>query len=289
MLMFHLDGRYLKEAEREARKTGRGLVGDAVSQQFSNVITQWSTEVKERQLVTAVRRGDRDAFLGLLEPYWRKLENLCYRLVNRQREDAQDLMQEALLKAWDKFDTFNPDKKFGPWLFRIAVNTHIDMIRHQKRAYEYFGWIVSLDKPIGSDEADEDGEILLIDQFPGDTRDIADEVILRETFKKCWPALTRDEQMVLLFIYGWDGTFKELGWLKGSMNIDPGDDKETIKRKRQSAHQNGRYHVKKALLKLKEHLQKEGFDCIDLDRIDHSRLSQLLDDEEQKTEGGTIQ
>ncbi len=276
--MFHLDDRYLKEAEREARKTGRVLVGDAVSQQFSNVIAQWSTEGKERQLVTDARGGNTAAFDDLIRLYWRKLWALCCRLVNKQREDAEDLMQDVQLKAWEKLNTFHPDQKFGPWIFRIAVNTHIDMIRHKQRAVEQLGWIVSLNGPIGSDESEEDGEISLMEQLPADIPNPADEVALRETFKKCWFDLTLDVRMILISIYRWRITFKDLGWLKGSKEIEPGDDEKTIKNKRQSAHQNGRYHVKIALQKLEESLRKEGLNPT------RSQVLPLL--EEQETEGG---
>ncbi len=75
----------------------------------------------ERTLVAACQRGERDAFDRLVERYQRDVYRLCYRYVN-DHEDANDLAQEAFLKAWRAIGRFRGDSAFSTWLYRIAVN-----------------------------------------------------------------------------------------------------------------------------------------------------------------------
>lgn len=273
-----LDDRYLKEAEREARRAGKILEDTDFEKEFDDVIIQW----KEQQLVIAAQEGDMIAFAKLYWNYWSRLWLLCYRIV-KQHEDAEDLAQETLIKAWNKLNTFDMHyMKFGPWLFRIAVNSCIDRLRRQNRKVKYLGGILSLEEPI----QDTDMEETLGGQVP-DTKaiDPAEEVTLRvaieRSWPKCWSNLTLDEQIGLVFIYRWEGTFKDFGWMRGAKKIKPGDDKETRKKKRQSAHNTGKYHIGKALQKLEESLRAEGLN------LAPSQVQQLV--EEQETEGGDIQ
>lgn len=277
MLMFHLDDRRLMEEKRKAQKAGKVLARDALDWNRPDVRNRWEA-AREWRLVIAAQNGDRDAFPQLFAPYRIELWTLCYRLANRQREDAEDLSQETLCKALDKINTFQPGKRFGPWLFRIATNTYIDWIRSKKRQGEQVGVIVSLENSIGGDE---DEGIALVEQLADETMDPAEEVALRETFKKCWSKLDSNEQEVLALCYRWDVTFKQLGWLKGSKHLSPGDDEETKRKKQQSAHQNGRYYVRVALQRLEESLRSGGLD------LDSSQVRQLI--EEQSTKGGVTQ
>jgi RNA polymerase sigma-70 factor (ECF subfamily) len=72
-------------------------------------------------LVLACQRGEREAFDRLVERYQRGIYRLCYRYVNHH-EDANDLAQEAFLKAWRAIGRFRGDSSFATWLYRIAVN-----------------------------------------------------------------------------------------------------------------------------------------------------------------------
>lgn len=75
----------------------------------------------ERELVEACRRGDREAFDQLVLRHQRDIYRLCYRYVNNH-EDADDLAQEAFVKAWRAIPRFRGDSSFSTWLYRIAVN-----------------------------------------------------------------------------------------------------------------------------------------------------------------------
>lgn len=76
---------------------------------------------EEARLVERVRRGDAAAFDQLVGRHMRRAFSVAYRLLG-QREDAEDLVQEAFLAALEKIDTFQSGRPFAPWLFRILVN-----------------------------------------------------------------------------------------------------------------------------------------------------------------------
>ena len=94
-----------------------------------------STGLTDARLVEEVRRGDQDAFGHLVLRYERRVTRVILRFITDQ-ELARDLTQDAFLRAFERLDQFDPSRRFGPWLFRIAVNLTLDYLRKQKRR----GW-----------------------------------------------------------------------------------------------------------------------------------------------------
>ena len=76
----------------------------------------------EGQLLRAAQAGDRPAFAVLVETYWGRLYRWLYHLTH-DRHQAEDLAQEAFLKAFANLARFRPDTNFRAWLFRIAHNS----------------------------------------------------------------------------------------------------------------------------------------------------------------------
>jgi RNA polymerase sigma-70 factor (ECF subfamily) len=89
------------------------------------------TALAERDLLVRVQQGDTEAFDGLVRAYLRRARSIAGRLM-RDPDDADDLVQDAFLRALEKIDSFDPARAFGPWFFRILVNTGLDTYR--KRA-----------------------------------------------------------------------------------------------------------------------------------------------------------
>jgi RNA polymerase sigma-70 factor (ECF subfamily) len=82
-------------------------------------------------LVTQTRDGDAGAFSELVKRYEGKVFRLA-RHVTQNREDAEDVLQETFLKAYEHLDQFRGDSKFYTWIVRIAVNQALMKLRRRK-------------------------------------------------------------------------------------------------------------------------------------------------------------
>jgi len=86
---------------------------------------------QEADLVLACKAGNVAAFEELVTRYDRKLLRVAQHIIHNF-EDAQDVVQEAFLKAFQKLGDFRGDSKFSTWLFRIVVNQSLMELRKQK-------------------------------------------------------------------------------------------------------------------------------------------------------------
>jgi len=91
-----------------------------------------SASAEETALIRAAQRGDRQAFAQLVERYWSRLYRWLYHLV-RDRHQAEDLAQEAFLKALGNLGRFEAGTNFRAWLFRIAHNLFANQVRAASR------------------------------------------------------------------------------------------------------------------------------------------------------------
>jgi len=101
----------------------------------------------ERALIARALAGDDDAFAALVRTHQVTVYNIAYRMVG-QRETAQDLAQETFLRAFKALVTFDPNRPFGPWLYRIATNLSINWVKRARLP------TVSLDAPHPADGDD---------------------------------------------------------------------------------------------------------------------------------------
>lgn len=76
----------------------------------------------EKRWVDKARAGDRLAFEKLYRSHCDRIYALCWRMCGGDRALAEDMVQEAFVRAWNKLDLFRGDSKFGTWLHRLAVN-----------------------------------------------------------------------------------------------------------------------------------------------------------------------
>jgi RNA polymerase sigma-70 factor (ECF subfamily) len=90
-------------------------------------------QVDERELLEAARGGDEDAFRRIVEGHRSELHAHCYRMLG-SLQDAEDALQETLLRAWRGLPAFERRSSLRSWLFKIATNASLDAIsRRQKR------------------------------------------------------------------------------------------------------------------------------------------------------------
>ncbi|WP_420239474.1 sigma-70 family RNA polymerase sigma factor [Telmatobacter bradus] len=106
-------------------------------------------------LVAQVRSGDISAYDTLVRKYERQIFRIAQH-VTQNREDAEDVMQDAFLKAFEKLDQFQGNSKFYTWLVRITVNESLMRLRKRRT-----GKMVSIDEDVET----EDGSV---------PRDVAD-------------------------------------------------------------------------------------------------------------------
>jgi RNA polymerase sigma-70 factor (ECF subfamily) len=88
--------------------------------------------VKKR--IQQVLKGDKNAFGDIIELYKDKVFQICYRMLGN-RHEAEDVAQEAFIRAYVNIHRYNMEYKFSTWLYRIATNLCIDRIRKRKPDY----------------------------------------------------------------------------------------------------------------------------------------------------------
>src|ERR1700739_1074943 len=97
-------------------------------------------------LVDRVRNGDISAYDELVRKYDRQIFRIAQH-ITQNREDAEDVMQDAFLKAYEKLDQFQGNSKFYTWLVRIAVNESLMRLRKRRT-----GKMVSIDEDVTTED-----------------------------------------------------------------------------------------------------------------------------------------
>ena len=92
-------------------------------------------EFADQAVVARARSGDAEAFRLLVERHSRPLFRLAFRMTGNE-SDAEDVVQETLLRAYRQLNKFDERASFGTWLYRIATNYALDLLRAQSRRRE---------------------------------------------------------------------------------------------------------------------------------------------------------
>jgi RNA polymerase sigma-70 factor (ECF subfamily) len=92
-------------------------------------------ELTDAVFVTKARSGDTDAFRVLVDRHSRALFRLAFRMTGNE-QDAEDVVQESFMRAYRQLGKFDERASFGTWLYRIATNCSLDLVRSRKRRSE---------------------------------------------------------------------------------------------------------------------------------------------------------
>lgn len=86
----------------------------------------------ESQAIAAVKLGDRNAYDYIVQKYAKRVVSMAWGIV-RNAGDAEDLAQEAFVKAFESIGRFRGGEPFGPWIYRITTNLALDVMKHRTK------------------------------------------------------------------------------------------------------------------------------------------------------------
>ena len=178
---------------------------------------------QEQNWITAAQKGDQEAFAQLVRRYEKRVYALTSRMC-RNPSDAEEAAQEAFLSAWQGLAFFRGDSSFSTWLYRLASNACVDLLRREGRHQSS----VSLD--------DEDAAIDLPDHSLS-PHDEAERSELRRQIEEGLAALPPDYRQVLILREMHQQTYDEISAI---LALDIGTVKSRINR--------GRKRLRKILL-----------------------------------------
>src|SRR5947209_19360786 len=115
--------------------------------------------------------ADHAEFEKLVGRTQRQAYNMAYRMTGN-RDDAEDLTQEAYLRAYRSFGTYNRQLPFESWYFRILSNLFIDLMRRRPKQKP-----LSLDQPVGDEESDDNMLLQIPDEQANPERNLMDQVM----------------------------------------------------------------------------------------------------------------
>ena len=147
------------------------------------------TREEEARLVRDILKGDADAFETLVREHQTRVYNLALRMTGSP-EDAMDISQETFLKAWRTLGKFRGDCSLGSWLYRIASNLCIDLLRKNKRR--------QTDKVVSLDDPGEEGRPLELPDVSGDPQRVLETAEGRQAVWDCVDALPELQRQILL-------------------------------------------------------------------------------------------
>ena len=174
-------------------------------------------ERQEQQWVDAARQGDQSAFEQLVKLYEKQVLALTTRMC-KNPADAEEAAQEAFLSAWQGLPFFRGDASFSTWLYRLASNACVDLLRQEGRRQSAAGPSLN----------DEEARVDVPDPAPS-PQEQAERSELREQIEAGLQALTPDHRQVLILREMHQLSYDEIAQ---TLELDVGTVKSRISRGR---------------------------------------------------------
>ena len=174
-------------------------------------------EKQEQQWVEAARQGDQSAFEQLVRLYEKRVLALTTRMC-KNPADAEEAAQEAFLSAWQGLPFFRGDASFSTWLYRLASNACVDLLRREGRRQSAAGPSLN----------DEEVQLEVPDTAPS-PQEQAERSELRQQIEAGLQALTPDHRQVLLLREMHQLSYDEIAQ---TLDVDVGTVKSRINRRR---------------------------------------------------------
>ena len=184
------------------------------------------TIAADKLLVERIRNGDDTAFELIVNRYWDRIYARVLKLL-KNREDAEEVTQDAFLRAHRGLENFRGDASFSTWLFQIATN-----LAHNR--YWYW-WRRKRDSSLSLDQnLSEDSDASLIDILPAEGEDPGEESLTNELSRRvseCLPELSRKHYEILDLRINRNFSYEEIAQ---KLDISVGTVKSRIARARES-------------------------------------------------------
>lgn len=166
--------------------------------------------------IEAILAGDREAYGELVKRHSRMLFRLAYRMTGNEA-DADDVVQDAFLKAYQKLSTFESRADFGTWIYRIAVHCALD--RLQKRRVEE-------SRRAGEETDPEEGTVQVADSKPNPER-LAISAQIAALQEVAMRGLTEMERTAFVLRHMEERTTDEIA---AALNVTPNTAKQSVYR-----------------------------------------------------------
>ncbi len=184
------------------------------------------TIAADKLLVDRIKNGDDAAFEVIVNRYWDRIYARVLKLL-RNHEDAEEVTQDAFLRAHRGLESFRGDASFSTWLFQIATN-----LAHNR--YWYW-WRRKRDVSLSLDQnLAEDSDSSLIDILPAEGEDPGEESVTNELARsvaECLPQLSRKHYEILDLRINRNFSYEEIAQ---KLSISVGTVKSRIARARES-------------------------------------------------------
>ena len=177
------------------------------------------TQEQELQLIRRVQAGETEAFGDLVRAHEKTVYNLALRMTGNP-QDAEDMAQEAFLKAYRSLPEFRGESKFSVWLYRIVSNVCLDFLRRQSR------------RPAVSLTAEDDEGEELQWEVPDERyspEKLLEQKLTREAVQKGLAELPEEQREILLLREIKGLSYEEIGEI---LSLEPGTVKSRIIRAR---------------------------------------------------------
>lgn len=177
------------------------------------------TRQQEAEIIRRIKAGDLDAYEALVTAYEKQVYTLALRMTG-DPQDAEDMSQEAFLKAYTSLDNFRGDSKFSVWLYRIVSNVCLDFLRRQSRR-----------PSLSLSMEDEEGECLQWD-IPDESlspEKLLEQKLTRESLRRGLAALPPQQREILLLREIQGLSYEEIGQ---ALDLEAGTVKSRIFRAR---------------------------------------------------------
>lgn len=104
----------------------------AVQSEVDGTSPRIETDSLEQRAIAAVKSGDAGSYDYLVSKYMKRVVSIAWSIV-RNAHDAEDLAQDAFVKAFQTMGRFKTGEPFGPWIYRIVTNLALDLMKHRQR------------------------------------------------------------------------------------------------------------------------------------------------------------